>query len=770
MLHRALIATILLSLGPLGALAQARLYSWSDHYAMRNGQAVCVAGGKVYSATDVGAFSYDLKSGELDKLTKTNGLSDLNITAIAYIGELNLLVAGYQNGNVDLVYPSRVLNMPHIVNKGAGAKTVHHIMYHSGLIYLSTSFGVVVIDPNREEVADTYYIGEGQSKVEVKGMALHNGRFYAATAMGLRSASAASDLLAYSVNWSTEQPMGLVPMQGLASSDGRLYCVERRGPVLNDMLWMFDGRSWSSAECPCPNVRGISAAHGRVVLTAPGHAYVLSAQGELLHDVSRYRASYTEGNISPQQAVLLEPGRLAIADGQWGLAVGPTEWPEHFMPNGTASNLPFAMAANDNDLLVVGGAYDLKFVNTWTNFAVSTLHDGRWREYFEFDKNDAVVVTFGPSGGGDYYVGSWQHGAMRFVGGTVVERYTPDNTTLGYDTLWGTSTVCHVGGICFDAQGNMWVSNPASPRPISVRTPSGSWHSFAHTATLDVAEGRRMVATMHYHDGKLWLIIPRSGIFVLDPGRDVASQHDDRTALIRPMLPDGSVFNADCRTLEFDRDGRLWLGTSQGLLVCQNPAAALDGGLVFQQIKLPDVVEGLAVYLLDKETVTAVRIDGGNRKWVGTERSGVFLFSADGTKELRHFTAENSPLPSNAILSLEIHPATGEVFMGTDMGLVSYRGESTVGSAAYNSVAVYPNPVRPGYTGEVVISGLVESTTVKITDVAGNLVFETTSLGGTALWNCLNFSGERVATGVYLIMLSSPDGAQRAVAKLLVIR
>lgn len=768
MTRRALIVIMLLLLS-LCAQPQARLYSWSDHYDMRKGQALCVGGGRVFCGSDVGVFFYDLKSGELDKLTKTNGLSDLDVTALAYIDGLSLLVVGYRNGNVDLVYPSRVVNMPDIMNKAVGGRAVLHIMYHAGYIYLSTSFGVVVLNPQREEVVDTYYIGEGQSKVEVRALTVLDGRFYAATSKGLRSALASSNLLASSEQWTTEAP-GLGAMQGLAVVGQRLYCVERRGSAQNDLLWMYDGQSWSSVECPCPDVRSIGAANDRVVLSAQGHAYVLGLQGQLLRDVSRYAASYTEGSINPNMALPVASGRLAIADGSWGLAVGDEAQPEHRIPNGTASNLPFAMVANDNELLVVGGAYDMKFVNTWTNFAVSTLHDGRWREYFDFDKNDAVVVTFGPSGGSDYYVGSWQHGVMRFAGGTVVEHYTPNNSTLGYDTLWGTTPVCHVGGICFDAQGNMWVSNPACARPISVRTPSGSWYSFAHTATLNVAEFRRMVSTMHCHDGKLWLIIPRSGIFVLDPGADVTSPHDDRTALIRPTLPDGSVFNADCRTIEFDRQGQLWLGTTRGLLVCSNPAGVLSGGIVFQQIKLPDVVEGLAVYLLDKETVTAVRIDGGNRKWVATERSGVFLFSEDGTKELRRFTAENSPLPSNNVLSLEIHPATGEVFMGTDMGLVSYRGESTVGSAAYNAVMAYPNPVRPGYTGEVVISGLVENTTVKIVDVAGNLVYETTSLGGTALWDCRSLGGERVATGVYLVLLSSADGAQRAATKILVIR
>ena len=749
--------------------AQARLRAWRDHYAMGSGQTLCVGNGKVYCGTSVGVFSYSLSSGEVDKLTKTNGLSDLSVTALAYIDALSVLVVGYANGNIDLVYPSRVVNLPDVRNRdGLGDKAIHHVLYHNGLIYLSTGFGVVVVNPSRDEVAETYFIGEGQERVDVRGLVICNGRFYAATSKGVRSALASDNMLVDSERWTTEP--GPVDVLTVIASGSTLYALERSAITgANDKLWRCEGNVWSSTDCPAPEVKSLNLSYSRLLMADGKHLYICALDGQLLQTISGYDVSYTANNINPQMAMLIEPSRVVIADNQWGLGIGPTSNPTFVRPNGPATNTPFAMASNASQLAVVGGAYTDKFYPVYNDFNISLFQENRWKERYDYGRHDAVVVAFNPSNDNDCYVGTWCDGVIRMSGNNIDAAYTPDNSTLGFDGSNWSGDNCKVSGLCFDAQGNLWVSNPVTAKPISVRTPSGSWYSFTHTANLSIAERKQMVSTLHYHNGKLWLLIPRNGIFVLDPGSNIATQDDDKTLLLVPMLTDGSALGADVRSMAFDNEGQLWLGTSQGLVVCRNPDNVFSG-IAFQRIKLPDVVEGLAVYLLEKEIVTSIKVDGGNRKWVGTQHAGVFLFSADASMELNHFTADNSPMPSNTVLSLEISPSTGEVFIGTDKGLVAYGGGATSGSKAYNSVYVYPNPVRPDYTGEVVIAGLIENTTVKITDVAGNLVYETTSIGGTALWDGRHFGGERVATGVYIIFLASPDGTQRASTKVLFVR
>ena len=154
---------------------------------------------------------------------------------------------------------------------------------------------------------------------------------------------------------------------------------------------------------------------------------------------------------------------------------------------------------------------------------------------------------------------------------------------------------------------------------------------------------------------------------------------------------------------------------------------------------------------------------------VGTLRSGAFLQSSDGSEQLLHFTKENSPLPSNNIQHIGIHPNTGEVFFATDKGMVSYRGDATEPKSKFGKVYAFPNPVRPNYNGLITITGLVDNTLVKITDVSGNLVYETKSLGGQANWDGKNINGRRVSTGVYLFFCDDEVGEQSAVGKILFV-
>jgi len=176
-----------------------------------------------------------------------------------------------------------------------------------------------------------------------------------------------------------------------------------------------------------------------------------------------------------------------------------------------------------------------------------------------------------------------------------------------------------------------------------------------------------------------------------------------------------------------------------------------------------------ADYLLVGENVIAIAIDGANRKWIGTRASGVYLMSENGQKTIQHFTVSNSPLLSNNIMSIAINPVTGEVFFGTDQGIVSYQSDANEASTSFGDVYAYPNPVRQGYTGVITITGLMENSQVKITDITGNLICETVSNGSIATWDCKDVHGRKVSTGIYLAICANADGTQSAITKILVI-
>ena len=180
---------------------------------------------------------------------------------------------------------------------------------------------------------------------------------------------------------------------------------------------------------------------------------------------------------------------------------------------------------------------------------------------------------------------------------------------------------------------------------------------------------------------------------------------------------------------------------------------------------------GISEYLMAYESVTTIVVDGANRKWVGTSTGGLYLLSANGLEQIEHFTAANSPLFSDKIVSLAIMPWSGQLFITTDKGLETYRSTATYAfSEPMDDIHAFPNPVRPDYDGPIAIKGFTRNGIVHITDAAGNTVFSTRANGGQAIWNGCTNSGERVASGIYYVFASAEDGSMRSATKIMVIR
>lgn len=300
---------------------------------------------------------------------------------------------------------------------------------------------------------------------------------------------------------------------------------------------------------------------------------------------------------------------------------------------------------------------------------------------------------------------------------------------------------------------------------LNVKKADNTWRTYDFSGLIPI--GETVSKLMITSTGQKWMILPRGqGMLVFDDNGTIDNISDDRKIRLGFNTGAGAIPGTDVYCMAEDDDGEVWVGTDKGIGVfyCADQIMT-QGACDAQQVLIEQ--DGYVQILMETQVVTAILVDGANRKWIGTEGGGLFLMSADGTKQLAHFDETNSPLLSNDITTLTMDKKTGELFIGTSNGIVSYRGEATTGEDVMGDVYAFPNPVRHEYTGNVAITGLVKNANVKITDVSGQLVYETTALGGQAIWPGTNFKGERAASGVYLVFASNEDGSQKIVTKIL---
>jgi ligand-binding sensor domain-containing protein len=323
----------------------------------------------------------------------------------------------------------------------------------------------------------------------------------------------------------------------------------------------------------------------------------------------------------------------------------------------------------------------------------------------------------------------------------------------------------YVSGVDFDFNGNLWVSNFGAVRPISVRLANGNWQSFALPSNINNAFG--FITCDDY--GNKWIINTRGLGLCVFRENIIGNNNDDQVKVLTTDKQNGALPSNTVFCVTNDKKGELWVGTSKGLCIFSNPGNVFKTGADFDAQQI--VIKAGLIFsnFLDDVPIYCIKVDNANRKWIGTS-NGVWLVSSDGFTVIRNFTRLNSPLLANAVYEIGIDEHTGEVFFVTEKGIVSYMGTATAGAENFNDVKIYPNPVTPEYDGSIAITGLVENCYVKITDLSGSLVYENRANGGMLTWDGINYSGNKVATGVYLIFASDSEGTLTHANKLLIIR
>jgi len=747
---------------------------WRDHLPYDYATNVAEFKGYVFASTPYSLFYYDKEYSSVHRLSKVNGLSDLGVSDISTNDEMQMLVVAYTNTNVDLLRSDMtVYNIPDIKRKEIlGNKVINSIMNYGNCAYLSCGFGIVVVNLERKEIKDTYYIGPEGSYINVLAMAHNDTAFFAATESGIYYADIDDPNLAYFGNW---HKMPGVPFPNghynlVYVFNNHLIINHHEEDATEDGLYVYRDGGWEDLD-PLPTELTYSLRSTDDELVVSYKGFVKAYDANFTETLKIY--TYGSSNVAPVDGLLGKDGNYWIADRSKGLAKvwGGGYDNEFIKPSGAPTADIFDMDIRGGDLWLVPGGITGTWDNTWRTARIFSFIDESWTTYDPWNTpaidtlRDMVSVTVDPQDPSKVYAGSWWRGLVELSSGVCTNVFGIGNSSLEEHLLAG-PPVCKTGKSAYDSEHNLWVVNSGAEDILSVYRADGSgWQAYNLGSASQGNDVLKMIVDSY---GQKWLI-PRTTqsnsnfIYVFDEkstsGRTVRAL---RSGEGFGNLPGTTVF-----AVAEDLEGEVWVGTDEGVAIFYNAGGVISDNIDAEK-PLVDF-DGYVQYLLETESVKAIAVDGANRKWIGTERAGVFLLSADGQEQIFHFTEDNSPLLSNSITCIAISDENGEVFFGTPKGLISYRSTATPGGDTNTDVYAYPNPVRQDYTGPIAIKGLVSDASVKITDVDGMVVYETRAEGGQATWDGRNFEGRKANSGIYLVFITDSTGDNKLVTKIMLL-
>jgi hypothetical protein len=751
---------------PVLLSGQTPVGAWTDYLSYNSATSLALGQNEIFASTGTSVIIYNKQTDELSKLTRVQGLSEAGISSIAYSQEYNTLIIAYTSTNIDLVKSNNVYNIPDIKRKYIpGDKEIYRVRTNGKYAYLVTSFGIVVVDILKHQIYDTWKPGTGGETAAVYDISFGNNIIYAATSSGIYYADPANQGLSFYGNWNqiTSLPGSSASYNAVVASGNKVYVNRTEQYFAGDTVYVIDnGVSVFSYQAGTFN-KSFDPYPGGFTISSQNLIRVFSDAGLQTNTISSYGTGLGSPNIS--QSIKDGPD-IWIADVSAGLikGVNMTTFSSFVLP-GPFTNNVISITNNNGKTFITGGALDNSWNNQWRTFQVFIHENNTWFSELSNSIWDAMRILPDPQDNNHYYISTWGSGLLEYENNTLLHKYDDSNSPL--QTIIPGKPYSRICGLAMDKSRNIWITQTGVPGSIKVLKPDGkTW--ITNPVTIDAPTiGDIIIARSGYK----WIILPRGfGLFILDDNNTPDNFSDDRYKIMLIKDTEGNVFS-NVYSIAEDLDGNIWVGTDQGPLIYNDPGQVFNADPRAYRIKVPrNDGTGLADYMLGTEIITSISIDGANRKWLGTFNSGVYLLSADGLKKLTNYNEDNSPLYSNTVVSLAVDGKSGEVWFGTAKGVLSVRGDATSGAEKFTDVYTFPNPVRSGFTGNVTITGLMKDSQIKITDISGNLVYETVSDGGQASWNLKTYNGRRVSTGVYLVFCSSPDGTASFVTKMLVIK
>lgn len=754
----------------LGQIDQ-KIGEWRSYLPYNDGRWVTQSDEKIYYSTEQSLFSINKADVEdVMFMSKVEGLTDVGIRRIKYDETNDVLIIVYDNSNIDIISEGEVFNLSNIKDNQilTGDRSINDIHFQNEeSVFFAAAFGIIELNIEKLEFSTTIF-----TNIIVNDLASKDNILYAATNEGVYFVDIVqnpniADFSSWALIDSTFGILNNYEAYHVEVFDNRLYINIEHELWYEQPSGQFEPFSLDGFEDF--DLRFLAPGQGRLIVGAMRTEF---GRVLLIEEDNTFSSGLTGCTNLINYAVEDEQGRFWYADD-----FGEIRWSDNAtggchkdLLNSPTTESASDIKFQDGKLYVASGGVQDNYTPRANRNGFYIFENGIWTAYNDKNIDSLVGKDFlnnyqvEPHPDDDrVFVGSYYEGLLEYnpVDGAATV-YNKHNSPIS-NTI-GDSQRERISGLDFDDNGTLWINNFGSINPLIAFTAEGNWHAF------DPAGDNQLAKVVVDNNGYTWSVLGISGggVVVHSDGGTIADPNDDLSRLINSA--NSEIVTGNINTIAVDLDGEVWVGTDQGPVIFDSgPSIFTNDNRGSRRQVTQDSIPAI---LLETEDIRAIAFDGANRKWFGT-RNGIFVQSPDAKTLVMQFNVDNSPLFDNTINTFEFDGTNGIMYISTVKGMQSYRTE-TLGATNTHArkVYAYPNPVRPDYVGSIAIKGLARDANVKITDLNGKLMYETTALGGQAIWDGKDYTGRKAATGVYYVFstgTASFDTADSFVTKIMII-
>ncbi len=749
---------------------------WEGYFSYNNIKGVAISEDKLLAAAENSVFEHNLLTNINLKTSTIQGLSGAQISSYYFSEIYNTSIIGYDNGLIEVITPEGTLSIVDIINKlsiAPNIKKINHIYELEGLIYLSCDFGITTYNLDDLEFGDTYFIGNSGEVISVRQTTIKDEYIYAATSQGIKRARyEAANIIDFS-KWEILNTASN-DWKSIVNFNDTIYAINNS----NTLFYNYDGNSFINQINISNETLDHVVSNGKMLITSAKNVSAYNPPFNIVNTISMPNdidASFTVSVLSNDN---LYVGTDTNGILNFNFSAGTII--DQILPDGPMENNIFSLATQDSNIWLVYGEYSL-FGNPYplTKKGYSYFKNNEWTnvKYDSFVETlntdqitDLVSISINPFNSNQYYISSFFSGLVEVINDVPTNLFNNTNSELeslgpflnppnpNYIDI-------RVGKTNFDRNGVLWLTNNRVDNALkSYDVQNNIWNEYSFKDIIaDPLNDENLFNDIEIdQNNNKWIGSIKNGVI------GVATNNSSFT--VKNITDsNGNLPSQIVNALAIDNDNNLWIGTDKGLRVLYNTNGFFTTNNT-QTVPIIISENGVPQELMFGQKITDIKVDGANNKWVSTLNAGVFYFSQNGQETIYHFTTNNSPIPSNTIIEMSIDQNSGKIYFVTPKGMVSFNANATASASNFDNVVIQPNPVRPNYQGKVIIKGLVDGANIKITDISGNLVDENTVKGGTYEWDQTAFGKYKVASGVYIVMLTTEDGEESTVEKIMIVR